>query len=309
MAIDNRRSRSLKSFDFGQEGRTDATQALGRGCACGRAHGGCSPGAALSIVRVDDTQSAALSDFDSRAGKIGPTKAQRALAAKLKVRVSWNKFSTPGSVSKRGKFLAKGIRATTAIGAARKYLGRNIRLYGLRSVNGLVFDSANRLIGSRGYTVSFRQVFGGLATSESGLVTIGVAGSKARGWKVAYASSSLTRDRALVGKASLTASRAWVAATNQSGFHKTLRQVRGSKVARGWTQLGVLGLTEPQQARMVAFPTLRAGVIPAYEALVLAPKVQLAYRDGWCMRPDARTVRCRHGHPCPGRLRGGDDPD
>jgi extracellular elastinolytic metalloproteinase len=237
------------------------------------------PGAALSIVRVDDTQSAALSDFDSRAGKIGPTKAQRALAAKLKVRVSWNKFGTPGSVSKRGKFLAKGIRATTAIGAARKYLVRNIRLYGLRSVNGLVFDSANGLIGSRGYTVSFRQVFGGLATSESGLVTIGVAGSKARGWKVAYTSSSLTRDRALVGKAGVTASRAWVAAANQSGFHKTLRQVRRSKVARGWTQLGVLGLTEPQQARMVAFPTLRAGVVPAYEALVLAPKVQLAYRD------------------------------
>jgi extracellular elastinolytic metalloproteinase len=70
-----------------------------------------------------------------------------------------------------------------------------------------------------------------------------------------------------------------VAAANQSGLHKKLRQVRGSKVARGWTQLGVLGLSEPQQARMVAFPTLRAGVVPAYEALVLAPKVRLAYRD------------------------------
>jgi hypothetical protein len=77
------------------------------------------PGAALSIARVDDTQSASLSDFDSRAGKIAPTKAQRALAAKLKVRVSWNRFGTPGSVSKRGTFLAKGIRATTAAGAAR----------------------------------------------------------------------------------------------------------------------------------------------------------------------------------------------
>jgi hypothetical protein len=88
------------------------------------------PGAALSIARVDDAQSASLSDFDSRAGKIAPTKAQRALAAKLKVRVSWNRFGTPGSVSKRGTSLAKGIRATTAAGAARKYLVRNARLYG-----------------------------------------------------------------------------------------------------------------------------------------------------------------------------------
>jgi hypothetical protein len=66
------------------------------------------PGAALSIARVDDTQSASLSDFDSRAGKIAPTKAQRALAAKLKVRVSWNRFGTPGSVSKRGTFPGEG---------------------------------------------------------------------------------------------------------------------------------------------------------------------------------------------------------
>ena len=51
----------------------------------------------------------------------------------------------------------------------------------------------NRLVGSKGYVVNFRQVFGNLETSESGLVTVGVTGVEGSRWKVAYISSSLTR--------------------------------------------------------------------------------------------------------------------
>jgi hypothetical protein len=142
------------------------------------------PGSALPVVQIHDQANVELTDFDSRVGTIAPTRAQRAHAKRIKAKVRWGQFGTPTSVARYGKFLARGVRGKTAAAAARWYLKRHKALFGLRSLDGLQVEGVNRLVGSKGYVVSFRQVFGNLAASESGLVTVGVTGSKNR-WKIA----------------------------------------------------------------------------------------------------------------------------
>ena len=66
-------------------------------------------------------------------------------------------------------------------------------MLGLRSTAGLVLDADTRLSASSGHAVNFRQVFDGVEAAEGGLVTVGLTGSAAKRWKVAYVSSSLSR--------------------------------------------------------------------------------------------------------------------
>jgi extracellular elastinolytic metalloproteinase len=150
------------------------------------------PSSAFSVAQIHEHVDEAA-DFDSRVGRIAPTKVQRALAKRLKASVSWSKFGTPASLSRRGKFLARGVRGKTAPDAARWYVNRHKRLFGLGSVGQLELVSANRLAGSNGWAVNFRQVFGRLPAAEGGLVTVGVTGTKKRGWRIGYVSSSLTQ--------------------------------------------------------------------------------------------------------------------
>ena len=56
-----------------------------------------------------------------------------------------------------------------------------------------MLDADTRLAASNGHAVNFRQVFDGIEAAEGGLVTVGITGTAARGWRVAYASSSLSR--------------------------------------------------------------------------------------------------------------------
>jgi extracellular elastinolytic metalloproteinase len=244
------------------------------------------PGAALPVAQISDDQ-AEVADYDSRTGTIAPTKLQRANAKHLKAKVTWSRFGTPASISRPGKFLARGIRAKNAPAAARWYLKRHKALFGLQSLDGLVLDSSGRLVGSSGYAVSFRQVFQGIPTSESGLVTLAVVGSKARGWKVAYVSSSLTRATKLAGGIQLSAADAWARSAKVSRLTRSVANILSRKTVGGWTHLGVAGLDQPQLVRRVAFPTIRQGVVPAYESYVLDMKKALGTR----LFVDARNGR------------------
>ncbi|HEU6446428.1 MAG TPA: M36 family metallopeptidase [Gaiellaceae bacterium] len=234
------------------------------------------PGSALPVAQISEDV-AEIADFDSRSGKVAPTKLQRAHAKKIKAKVRWGQFGTPASISRQGRFLARGIRGKTAADAARWYINRHKALFGLQSMAGMRLEAVSRLVGSKGYAVNFRQTFGNLAATESGLVTVGVTGSKNR-WKVAYVSSSLTRYRSLAGTAKLSAAGAWVSAARSAGLTRTIANVLSRKVARGWTQLGVAGLQGNQLSRLVAFPTLRQGVLPAYETIVVDLNQPLALR-------------------------------
>jgi hypothetical protein len=137
---------------------------------------------------------------------------------------------------------------------------RHRRLFGLGSIDQLELVRANRLTGSNGWSVNFRQVFGQLEAAEGGLVTVGVTGTARRGWKIGYVSSALTRDRALAGSVKLSSASAWVTAARSVGLTRSVANVLSRKAARGWINLGVSGL-ETQRARLVAFPTVRNGVV------------------------------------------------
>jgi extracellular elastinolytic metalloproteinase len=237
------------------------------------------PASALSVAEIHDNEG--LADYDIRSGKIAPTSAQRAHARRLagNTRVRWNRFGTPSSIVRHGKFLARGIRGKNAAVAARWYLNRHKALFGLRTLDGLVLESTNRLLGSNGYAVHFRQVFKGVPTSESGLVTVGVVGSKARGWRVGSVSSSLTRATTLAPVVKLSAADGWARAARASKVTRSVLNILSRKRVGGWTQLGVAGLEIPQRVRLVAFPTVRQGLLPAYEALVVDGHGNKAYRS------------------------------
>ena len=234
------------------------------------------PGSALSIVNLNNDAADGVSEFDSRVGKIAPTKFQRAYVKRLRAKATWSQFGTPATLMRRGKFLARGIRGKTAVDPARWYLNRHKALFGLKSLDGLEFESANRLSGSNGWVVNFKQVFKGLTSAGGGLVTVTVVGSRAKGWKVVFVSSGLTRDTSLNGTVKLSAAGAWVTAARGAGITRSVANVLGRRNVRGWTQFRVAGVRGNQLAKLVAFPTLRSGVVPAYETVVVDLEKALA---------------------------------
>ncbi|HXV32761.1 MAG TPA: M36 family metallopeptidase [Gaiellaceae bacterium] len=241
------------------------------------------PGAAVSVVQHDHD----AVEFDMRTGKLPPTSAQRSAAKRMGAAVTWNRLGTPASLSKRGKFLATGIRGKNAVAAARTWLRRNTAVLGLSSTAGLVLDSDTRMAASRGHAVNFRQVFDGIEAAEGGLVTVGVTGSAARRWKVAYVSSSLTRSTELAsGSIRLSGAQAWARAAEVVGEDYSAADIHRGKRFGGWQTLNVEGADSVQRVKLVAFPTPRAGVVPAYESLVVdksaatAERVFVDARDG-----------------------------
>ena len=68
------------------------------------------PASAFPVAEIHDNEG--LADYDIRSGKIAPTSAQRAHARRLagNTRVSWNRFGTPSSIVRYGRFLARGVR-------------------------------------------------------------------------------------------------------------------------------------------------------------------------------------------------------
>ena len=241
------------------------------------------PGAAVSVVQHDQD----VAEFDVRTGKLLPTSAQRAAASRMGAAVTWNRLGTPASLSKRGKFLATGIRGQNAVAAARAWLNANKAVLGLGSTAGLVLDSDTRMTASRGHAVNFRQVFDGIETAEGGLVTVGLTGSAARRWKIAYVSSSLTRSTELAsGSIGLSPAQAWARSASAVGDDYSAADVHAGKRLGGWQTLNVEGSDSVQRVKLVAFPTPRAGVLPAYESLVVdksaatADRVFVDARDG-----------------------------
>jgi hypothetical protein len=226
------------------------------------------PTTALGVAQISE-QSDALRDVDVRSGAIAPTSAQKAAVKRLGARVTWNQFGTPATLSKRGKYLNKSIRGNNAAHAARRWIHQNRALFRLRSTSGLELVRDSRLSFSRGHAVHFRQVIGGLETVDGGMITVGLSGPYKNRWRVAFVSSSLTADTALEGRARLSAAQGFAAAARGTGASYSVAQVQGSKKsASGWTKLRVSASGAVQSIRSVAFPTVRSGVIPAYESQV-----------------------------------------
>jgi extracellular elastinolytic metalloproteinase len=210
----------------------------------------------------------AKSDFDARTGTVAPTAAQLAAVEALGADARWNRFGTPSSLIDHDGFLATGLAAPSAEAAARDWLASNRAIFGETAGLALVNDA--KLRGSNGHAVTFRQEFGGLPATQDGTVTVGVVGTAADGWNVAYTSSSLTGDSALAGQPQLSPREAWVAAARDAGLDVSLGDITSSKTEHGWTVLEARGVTGEQRTRLVAFPTATAGVAPAWETYVLS---------------------------------------
>jgi uncharacterized repeat protein (TIGR01451 family) len=228
---------------------------------------------ALAVGNVRDAEPG-LSDQDTRGGKLDPTAAQRQAVSNLGASARWNRFGTPQSLSKNGGYLATGVSGDNAVTAARSWLEANKAAFGLASTESLVLYADSTLARSDGHAVNFRQEVGGLSAGHDGLVTVGITGTAASGWKVAYASSSLTRDAALSGTTTLSAVEAWLSAASNVGRTTTVLNVGNVKTDGDWKVFAVNGFADMQRVRLVAVPTFTNGVRPAYEALVLD------HRDG-----------------------------
>jgi extracellular elastinolytic metalloproteinase len=244
------------------------------------------PATALGNARIVEDNHG-LNDVDTRVGKLAPTAGQKAAAKRLHVKVTWNRFGTPETISKRGKYLAKGIRGKSAPEAARRWLHRNRALFGLASTSGLELVGDSPMVASRGHAVNFRQVANGLETTEGGLVTIGITRAKKnKGWNVAFVSSSITRNTAVDGRAKLSGVQAWLRAAGSVGVHGySVAHVKSAKAVAGRTQLVVGGLGQSQSVKAVVFPTLRSGLVPSFEAIVVKATDAFGYK----IVVDART--------------------
>ena len=244
------------------------------------------PTTAFGVVRIVEDNHG-VNDFDARVGKVAPTAAQKAAAKRLHAKVTWNRFGTPETVSKRGKYLAKGIRGKNAPEAARRWLHRNRALFGIPSTSGLELAGDSPMVGSRGHAVNFRQFANGLETTEGGLITIGITKAKRnKGWNVAFVSSSITRNTAVDGRAKLSGVQAWLRAADSVGLHGySVAHVKSATQAGGRTQLAVGGLGQAQSVKAVVFPTIRSGLIPSFESIVVKAKDALGFK----VVIDART--------------------
>ncbi len=228
------------------------------------------PSSSLGVVQIGDVHGAEPEDFDSRTGSGAPTAAQRAAAAELGAEVRWNRFGNPQSVIKHGGFLAAGIAADDAAGAARAFLEANAGLFGTGSADDLALVRAVALTGSSGHAVVFQERVEGVKVAPDGVAVVGVVGSAADGWKVAYASSTLTGASALAGKRDLSAREAWVEAAETAGVDASVEEVDVVSRRAGWMQLDVESLDDTQLVRRAAFPTPRGNALEAYEAYVVA---------------------------------------
>ena len=226
------------------------------------------PSSGLGVVQLsldgDDHET-----FDSRTATLAPTAAQRAAAAALDAEVRWNRFGTPQSVIRYGGHLGDAVAGADAESAARRWVEANATLFRLDSTASLELESAVPLGGGGAHAVVFRQRIGGLLAAPDGALTVGLTGSADAGWRVAYASSSLTSDTTLDAAADLSVAEAWVEAADSSGVDASVADVEVAGRQAGWTQLDVAGVADTQLVRRVAFPTPKRGTIAAYEAYVL----------------------------------------
>ena len=210
----------------------------------------------------------AKSDFDARTGTVAPTAAQLSAVEQLGAEARWNRFGTPSSLIDHDGLLATGLAAPSAEAAARSWLASNSAIFG--NTTGLALLNDATLRESSGHAVTFRQEFGGVPATQDGLVTVGVTGTAASGWSVAYASSSLTGDSALAGQPQLSAREGWVAAARDAGLDVSLADITSSTTEHGWTVLEADDVEGEQRTRLSAFPTATAGVAPAWETYVLS---------------------------------------
>ncbi len=226
------------------------------------------PAAGTAVVNIEGHTLAPLPDYDSRAS-VAPTADQLAAASALGADVSWNRFGVASSVSNSGRYITKGLQAPDAVSAARNWLDANKALFGLDSTDSLAVATTQPFIGTTNdYAIVFRQQADGVASTD-GFATVALVGSKADGWNIVYASSSLTGGSTdATGSAELEPGVAWTEAANNVGVDVSVVDIGAQSTQAGTTTLAVHGLAQPQHVKKAVFATPHQGARAAYDATV-----------------------------------------
>ena len=248
---------------------------------------------ASGVVAIGEIHPVAEENLDTRTASVAPSAGQLEAVEMLGATARFNDFGTPQSLIKYGGFLAEGIDANNARAAARAWLEANRSLFRLSSLDGLELVADAALTGSAGHAIVFKQTFGSLAAAPDGVLVVGVVGTRAAGWKVAYVSSRITGDTELRGSADLTQVEAWVTAARAVGEDVSAADVSVAGRENGWTMLDVEGFDEPQSVRAAAFPTPKSGAQRAYETKVVDASGGDAEGYWQIVDADARTILFR----------------
>jgi hypothetical protein len=214
-------------------------------------------------------EDAKIKDVDARKGKKEPSPGQQNAAQGLATR--WNKLGTPEVVARPGAYLATGL-PSEPVAAAERWIADNRELLGLSAESAANLQVvASNPIGD-GASVLLRQQFDGIAAGLDGLIAVGVVDGK-----VAFASSSLSKETALSGTAIVPLEDAVRAAAGDVGV--TLGDLTPAGQENGWTLLQASAVGDLQRARLVAVPTPENGVRPAWEVLISNPADEVSVQS------------------------------
>ena len=224
-----------------------------------------------------------LPDFDSRTDLLAPTASQLVTVDQLAARATWNRFGTPQSLIGINGDLAGGYSLDPAT-AARDWLRDEADLFRTTpaGIDALELVNVSPIGGSETAAVLFRQSFGGLTAASGGLISVGVDAGQ-----IVYASSSAVGDQAAPGAPVLSATDAWLLAAGHIGFSVAPIDLGAAQLDGDWTTFEVAGLSHLQRSRLRAFPTPSAGILPAFETIVL--DLQGGHAEAYTIFVDAVT--------------------
>ena len=182
----------------------------------------------------------------------------------------WNRFGTPHSLSPvAGGFLATGL-ASDELAAARAWIRDNRSLFGLSTIGVRNLDVIrNAPIGS-GRAITFQQSFGALSAGIDGRITLGIVDGK-----LAYVSSSIAPHAAISDRTTVSAQRAMQLAGSRAGKSVSAADISGFHRLGDSTRMTIRGFTGPQTASLVAVPTPRQGVRPAWLTQLIDTRMPL----------------------------------
>ncbi|MDQ6625939.1 MAG: hypothetical protein M3Y69_07355, partial [Verrucomicrobiota bacterium] len=149
-----------------------------------------------------------LPDFDSRTGSVAPSADQLSAVQALGAKAEWNQFGTVHTLLKYGGFLATGLQGDP-VTRAREWIRANRGLFRLsdQAVNDLELLSDGTMPFSAAHAVLFRQRFGGLPSTQDGLINVAITNGN-----VYHVWSSSAGDQAPPGPATLSPVDAWLKA-------------------------------------------------------------------------------------------------
>jgi hypothetical protein len=198
-------------------------------------------------------------DLDLRAGSVAPTGRQRELVRAMGATAVWNRFGTPHALTpSAGSYLATGL-ASDELAAAREWISDNRSLFrlsadGVRSLEVI----RNAPIGS-GRAITLQQTFGALDAGLDGRITLGLVDGK-----LAYVSSSIAPHARISDRVAVSAQRAMQLAGARTGHGFSAAAISRFQRQGHSTAMEIRGFTGPQTASLVAVPTPRNGVRPAW---------------------------------------------